>query len=373
MTTMSATTTTTTTHGGSFGRGLRRRAKVVVVGRRRVDVADDGALNRAMVTKTRTTRVRTAASTREERSGFELESVVSPLVESTRTLNEGIAKFYDESSTLWENVWGASGGDGTHMHHGYYGKGNRGENGASIDHARAQVDMIDESLRWAGVTTCDKVLDVGCGIGGSSRHMARKFGCRGEGVTLSPVQAGRANALAEQEGLGDKVKYQVADALAMPFEDESFDFVWSMESGEHMPDKTKFVNELARVCAPGGRILIVTWCHRVLDEGKELEPAEKVLLDRICDAYYLPAWCSIADYERLAREAGMVDIKTEDWSDEVKPFWKGVIATALTWQGVLGLIKAGPATLRGALVMPLMQTGLATGTIKFNLITMRKP
>ena len=62
--------------------------------------------------------VEKAGSTREERSGFELESVGNPLVESTRTLNEGIAKLYDEASGLGKNVWGASGGEGTHMHHG---------------------------------------------------------------------------------------------------------------------------------------------------------------------------------------------------------------------------------------------------------------
>ena len=76
------------------------------------------------------------------------------------------------------------------------------------------------------------------------------------------TQAARANALAEQQGLADRVSFQVADALQQPFPDASFDLIWSMESGEHMPDKERFVGELARVCAPGGRIIIVTWCHR---------------------------------------------------------------------------------------------------------------
>lgn len=62
--------------------------------------------------------------------------------------------------------------------------------------------------------------------------------------------------------MGDTASFQVADALQQPFEDNSFDLVWSMESGEHMPDKARFVGELARVCMPGGRIIIVTWCHR---------------------------------------------------------------------------------------------------------------
>lgn len=60
-----------------------------------------------------------------------------------------------------------------------------------------------------------------------------------------------------------------------------FDLAWSMESGEHMPDKQKFVGELVRVTAPGGRVLIVTWCHRVLQPGEAaLQPREQALLDR---------------------------------------------------------------------------------------------
>lgn len=62
----------------------------------------------------------------------------------------------------------------------------------------------------------------------------------------------------------------------------------------------QFVSELARVAAPGATIIIVTWCHRILSPSEEsLSPDEKNLLDRICDAYYLPAWCSASDYVKL--------------------------------------------------------------------------
>jgi tocopherol O-methyltransferase len=56
-----------------------------------------------------------------------------------------------------------------------------------------------------------------------------------------------------------RVVVQVADALQMPFADNTFDLVWSMESGEHMPDKPAFIRELTRVAMPGGKIIIVTW------------------------------------------------------------------------------------------------------------------
>ena len=63
----------------------------------------------------------------------------------------------------------------------------------------------------------------------------------------------------------------------------------------------KFVGELARVCAPDGTVLVVTWCCR---EG-QLDAQELALLDRICEAYYLPAWISIAEYKELFGEGAM--------------------------------------------------------------------
>jgi len=147
---------------------------------------------------------------------------------------------------------------------------------------------------------------------------------------LSPYQAKRGNELSEAAGLGDRVRLRVADALAQPFDDGSFDLVWSLESGEHMPEKAKFVGELARVCSRNGRVVVVTWCHRELLEGEtRLRDDEKELLDRICDAYYLPEWCSVREYKQLFEQLRLRDITTADWSAEVAPFWGEVIKSAL--------------------------------------------
>ncbi|KAJ4720948.1 Gamma-tocopherol methyltransferase [Melia azedarach] len=295
--------------------------------------------------------------------------VMTTATSDSRQLKEGIAGFYDESSGLWENIWG------DHMHHGFY----EPDSSVSVsDHRAAQVRMIEEALRFAGVSDPTKrpksIVDVGCGIGGSSRYLARKFGAKCQGITLSPVQAQRGNALAAAQGLADQVSFQVADALEQPFPDGQFDLVWSMESGEHMPDKSKFVGELARVAAPGGTIIIVTWCHRDLAPSEEsLQPWEQELLNKICNAYYLPAWCSTADYVKLLQSLSLEDIKAEDWSQYVAPFWPAVIRSAFTWKGFTSLLRTGLKTIKGALAMPLMMEGYKKDLIKFAIITCRKP
>ncbi|CAA0836494.1 Tocopherol O-methyltransferase- chloroplastic [Striga hermonthica] len=265
------------------------------------------------------------------------------------SLKKGIAELYDESSGIWEDIWG------DHMHHGFY------EPGADVsisDHRSAQIRMIEEALRFASLS------------GGSSRYLAQKYGSNCQGITLSPVQAKRAQELAAAQGLDDKA---IADALNQPFPDGKFDLVWSMESGEHMPDKSKFVNELTRVAAPGGRIIIVTWCHRDLSPGECLRPDEQDLLNKICGAYYLPEWCSTADYVKLLKSLSMEDIKSADWSVYVAPFWPAVIKSALTWKGITSLFRSGWKTIRGALAMPWMIDGYKKGLIKFAIITCRKP
>ncbi|KAF7131834.1 hypothetical protein RHSIM_Rhsim09G0214000 [Rhododendron simsii] len=247
-----------------------------------------------------TTTTTIASTTRSTAAGYTSNT------EEVEKLQKGIAELYDESSRVWEEIWG------DHMHHGFYDPNyntNKNDNNDALsllsDHRSAQIRMIEESLRFAGVSEDpmkrpNSVVDVGCGIGGSSRYIARKYEAQCQGITLSPVQAQRAQALAAAEGLANKVSFLVADALNQPFPDAQFDLVWSMESGEHMPDKAKFVNELARVAAPGATIILVTWCHRDLSPSeKSLRQEEEDLLRKICDAYYLPAWCSTGDYVKL--------------------------------------------------------------------------
>ncbi|MDJ0737751.1 MAG: methyltransferase domain-containing protein [Nostocaceae cyanobacterium] len=277
------------------------------------------------------------------------------------TLYQRIQKFYDASSLLWEDIWGE------HMHHGYYGA----DGTEQKDRRQAQIDLIEEVLLWSGVGQADNILDVGCGIGGSSLYLADKFNASVTGITLSPVQVKRARERAFESGLAAKTNFLVANAQAMPFADNSFDLVWSLESGEHMPDKRQFMQECYRVLKPGGTLIVVTWCHRPTDDVPLMADEQKHLQD-IYRVYCLPYVISLPEYEAIAIQLGLHNIRTADWSKAVAAFWDMVIDSAVTPKAIFGLLAAGWQTIVGAFSLGLMQKGYERGLIRFGLLCGKK-
>ena len=283
----------------------------------------------------------------------------------SNNLYRDIREFYDASSGLWESIWGE------HMHHGYYGRSGN----YKIDRRQAQIELIEELLLWADChnNPPNNIIDVGCGIGGSTLHLAQEFGAQATGITLSPVQASRAKERAAEAGLDNRVKFEVANALEMPFEDNSFDLVWSLESGEHMPDKTKFLQECYRVLKPGGKMIFATWCHRETDSlAGELTADETAHLKEIYRVYCLPYVISLSEYRAIAKECGFQNIKSDDWSTAVAPFWDVVIDSAIAPQAIAGLFQAGWQTIQGALSLNLMSRGYARGLVRCGLICANK-
>jgi tocopherol O-methyltransferase len=269
-------------------------------------------------------------------------------------LIQDIREFYDCSSGLWEKVWGE------HMHHGYW------ETPTTVkDRYQAQVDLIDELLHWADVGQPQRILDVGCGIGGSSLYLAQKYQATVSGITLSPQQAKRATQRAETQGLSQQVSFAVADALALPYADNSFDLIWSLESGEHMADKQRFLAECWRVLQPGGRLIMATWCHR---EGV-LTPKEQRALQKIYKVYYLPYILSISNYVDILQDLQFQGITSTDWSTQVAPFWNLVIESAQIPAVISEIRSLGWPLIRAALSMGLMAKGYETGLVRYGVFT----
>jgi len=108
----------------------------------------------------------------------------------------------------------------------------------------------------AQINGSERVLDVGCGIGGPSRYLASKFGCQVTGLDLTADFIALAGMLAQRTRLADKVTYRQGDALDLPFADASFDLVWSQNAAMNIADRDRLYAEMRRVLTPSGRLAL---------------------------------------------------------------------------------------------------------------------
>jgi ubiquinone/menaquinone biosynthesis C-methylase UbiE len=100
------------------------------------------------------------------------------------------------------------------------------------------------------------ILDVGSGVGGASRYLASAYGCRVTGLDLTEAYCHVARLLADRIGLGQLIAYRQGSALDMPFENASFDIVWTQHTAMNIADKARLYAESWRVLKPGGLLAI---------------------------------------------------------------------------------------------------------------------
>ncbi len=101
-----------------------------------------------------------------------------------------------------------------------------------------------------------RVLDVGCGLGGPARHLVAVYGADVTGIDLNPNYVALATMLTERAGLSARVRHVLGDALALAFEPESFDVVWTQHVAMNIADRQALYGGIRRVLVPGGRLAI---------------------------------------------------------------------------------------------------------------------
>ena len=275
--------------------------------------------------------------------------------------SSSVANSYDQwtEDGILEFYWGE------HIHLGHYGSPPQRQ-----DFLTAKSDFMHEMVRWGGLDRFSlgtTVLDVGCGIGGSSHILARDYGFAVTGITISPQQVKRAQELTPTEL---DVQFLVDDAMALSFSDASFDVVWSIEAGPHMPDKAIFAKELMRVLKPGGVLVVADWNQRD-DRHKPLNFWEKPVMRQLLDQWSHPAFASIEGFAELLAETGLVegDVVTADWTEPTLPSWLDTI-----WQGIVrpqGWMKYGVSgfikSLREVPTILLMRLAFGTHLCRFGM------
>ncbi len=117
---------------------------------------------------------------------------------------------------------------------------------AATEHALAQIPLSKDN----------HVLDIGCGIGGAARTIATQIGCRVTGIDLTPEFIEVAKVLTNLTRLTDHVSFETANALAMPFEDKTFEAAITLHVAMNISDRAALYAEIARVLKPGATLCI---------------------------------------------------------------------------------------------------------------------
>ena len=276
-----------------------------------------------------------------------------------------VASAYDAwtQDRLLERLWGE------HIHLGYY-PSEVGE----IDFRKAKVQFVHELVKWSGLNKLPKgsrILDVGCGIGGSSRILAKYYGFNVTGITISPAQVKRARELTPSEL---NCSFQVMDALDLKFEDGAFDAVWSVEAGAHMNDKNKFADEMLRTLRPGGYLALADWNSRDL----RVNPPsfiEKLVLKQLLEQWVHPNFISIKEFCDILRtnknSAGSVI--SENWNSYTNPSWYDSIIEGM--RRPFAILSLGPfAIIKSIREIPtilLMNWAFRKGLMEFGVYKCR--
>jgi len=118
------------------------------------------------------------------------------------------------------------------------------------------VEATQEMAESLSIAATDHILDVGSGIGGPARYLARRFSCRITGIDLTPEFCEVARHLTRLLQMDDAVRFEVGNALAMPFADATFDGAYSMNVSMNIADKQALYREIRRVLKPGGWLML---------------------------------------------------------------------------------------------------------------------
>jgi len=237
------------------------------------------------------------------------------MVESSETVTSAdVARHYDQLDRFYREIWGE------HVHHGLWETGRETPDEAT----RKMTDLV---ISKAQLMPGMKVLDLGCGYGGTSRILAQEQRAVVTGLTVSPAQQSHAEKVTSPPG---NPVYLVEDWMRNNQTDATYDRLIAIESTEHMSDKVRVFTEAARVLKAGGRIVVCAWLS-----GDNL-PAwqRRHFVEPVCREGRLPAMGTELEYMKWMRDAGFVLEPSVDLSEEVSRTWP-----ICAWRFAMGLFR----------------------------------
>lgn len=228
---------------------------------------------------------------------------------SDKAHKQNIINYYVNTKREYRFIWRTNRHLGIHF--GYYDKDNSSHDSAILNLNRKLAEL-------ARISADDRILDAGCGIGGSAIWLAETYGCHVTGVNIVPWQITQAQLLAKQRHLDKLLDFHLADYSATGLKNVSFSIIWALESIVHAADKQAVINEAFRVLRPGGKLII---CEYMLN-NTPLSREQQAVLNRWLNGWAMPSLLTEQEYRTFAVNAGFKPVTFYDWTTQVEPSFK---------------------------------------------------
>lgn len=212
--------------------------------------------------------------------------------------------YYDDTWFDYHFVWVSHAN--LSIHFGYYDDDHRTHGAAVQNMNRVMADA-------ARIAPGARVLDAGCGVGGSSVWLARNRHARVVGITPVESQIERARGVAR--GLEDRVRFERLDYRSTGLQEASFDVVWALESVCHAPDKADVYREFQRLLRPGGRLVMAEYVRA----SRDLDDHQERVLDEWLGGWAIGDIDTGDEHRRWANEAGFVRMVVRDITANTRP------------------------------------------------------
>lgn len=221
-----------------------------------------------------------------------------------------VTRYYDETWLDYRLLW--LNPDNMAVHFGYWDEHTRSHAESLVNMNRALAERL--GLR-PGSSERLRILDAGCGVGGSAIWLAKTYGAQVVGITPVRSQIERARLAAQQHGVAHLATFDQQDYMHAAFPDQSFDVFWALESACHAPDKRAFLIEAKRLLKAGGRLGLVEYFRH----ARPYSQADERLLHNWLSGWAIPDIATATEFVNWAQAAGFTGVRVEDISQYTRP------------------------------------------------------